>query len=133
MSTESHKDSGDVPVADKLNRLYVSWRDCTIRQKQFVLLDDWVQVATCQKKKEKFKEEISRINDPESPECREVHNCDFVRELVLAESDLVELISERLDQTRRDIDNLESSSRSLKQIHKTYAPSLRESGFSNAG
>lgn len=137
LNTQSGKVTSEVPVSEsvagKLTGLYVLWRDCTIRQKQFILLDDWVQVATCQKKKEKFKEEISRITDPESPECHEVHNSDFVHELVLAETDLVELISERLERTRRDIENLESSSRSLKHIHKTYAPRTPQSGFSNAG
>lgn len=96
--------------------LWEEWRDWSLRQKYSILIDDWVQVAHCQRSKDKIQAELmglSRTTAQKLPP-------ELVGQLQLLERELIELIDSCVASTRVEIQELDSTQRKLKKLGHSY-------------
>jgi hypothetical protein len=105
----------DKPLSHQA-RLWEEWRDWSLRQKYSILIDDWVQVAHCQRSKDKIQTELmgsSRNPAPHLPS-------ELLGQIQLLERELIELIDSCVASTRTEIQELDSTQRKLKKLGQSY-------------
>ncbi len=136
MKTESTNAEASVEPADaaaELQGLYHQWKDWSIRLKQAVLIDDWIQVSRCQREKEVLKTRISQLSVSHPEQTREIHRSDFARQLRLAEQEIFDLISQKVNESKMKIQQFDNSLSNLRRIQSSYIKPRQSMGLSRTG
>lgn len=112
--------------------LYQEWRTWTDAEAQAIRAGAWNQVNRCQDAKTRLQERILFATEQWQTEARldrdHVREIDpqlrrVVDELILLELRNGELVEEKRREARRDRQELETSTRNLAALRRSYAPS----------
>lgn len=111
--------------ADELSALYAQWRSLTEQEGDAIASGVWTQVEHYQSAKSRLQPRIVEVSQRLEGS---VHECQFrpvVEELMALER----RNTARLQETRRSAEQekqeLNKSSRNLRQLHKSYVPPAR--------
>ncbi len=114
---------------DRLLALYRRWEELTHRERESILAEAWGNLQTFQAEKYKLQNQIIQVTDrierpfDESGPLREYWRnlrC-VIAELIQLETRNGELVDSRKRSAQAELLELESSSKTLKRLHRSYA------------
>jgi hypothetical protein len=111
--------------------LYQQWKALTEEEGAAILASDWEAVARCQKKKQLLQPLILRASESQNAGNGESSKGDSylqdrireaVNELIQLETKNSATLSERITTANAKRDNLNRTSKQLRQVHRSYVP-----------
>ena len=117
-------------IDSQLWDLYHRWKELTEHEGMAILSSNWSEVRRCQQAKQDLQPEIIRLTGQAKKEMAsatawstfEDRVRQVVNELILLESRNNSSLQERMEQARRERNELEVTSQRLRQVHRSYAP-----------
>ena len=110
--------------AEELNALYRQWRRLTEAEARFIRGNFWDQIDQLQSTKAHLQPRITEMSAQLDPVEHEHRFRPVVEELIRLEQHNRELIQAQRQIAQHQKEELEQSSRHLRQLHRSYAPGL---------
>ncbi len=111
--------------ADELSALYAQWRSLTEDEGDAIKSGDWAQVEHYQSAKSRLQPRIIEVSQRLEVAVHEVQFRPIVEELMTLERRNSTLLRETRRSANQQKQDLDKSSRNLRQLHKSYVPPVR--------
>lgn len=111
--------------ADELSALYVQWRSLTEGEGEAIESGTWAQVEHYQSAKSRLQPRIVEVSQRIEVAVHELKFRPVVEELMVLERRNAARLREIRRSADREKQDLDKSSRSLRQLHKSYVPPAR--------
>ena len=108
--------------ADELSALYRQWRHLTEAESQAIRSNAWAQVEAAQSAKARLQPRIAEVSAALAPVAHEQRFYAVVEELIQLEQGNRELIQAQRQVAQHQKEQLDQTSRNLRQLHRSYAP-----------
>jgi hypothetical protein len=105
---------------EELFALYKQWRRLTQSEGDAIRVAAWPQVEQCQQAKARLQPRIGEISRQIDAHSHDQHFRPVVRELIQLEQRNRELLQAQREVARHQKEQLDQSSRHLRQIHRHY-------------
>ncbi len=110
--------------SDELSALYRQWRRLTESESQAIRANAWAQVEAVQSAKARLQPRIAEVSAALEPVAHEQRFYPVVEELIQLEQGNRELIQAQRQIAQLQKEQLDQSSRNLRQLHRSYAPTI---------
>lgn len=107
---------------EELHALYEQWRLLTQEEGRGIERADWEQVALSQAGKSRLQPRIVEVSQRIEAAVHELQFRPVVDQLIMLERTNRELLERQRDAGQQRKQELDRSSRQLKQLHKSYVP-----------